>query len=72
MLMRSTSTAESARALLPAALALAAAALFSAAAANAQANPGPIHAVLAAADGGLPGDGRPPSPGPTDPDGSSF
>jgi hypothetical protein len=72
MFMRSTSSAGSARALPPAALALAAAMLFTAAATNAQAKAGPIHAVLATADEGLPGGGHPPSPGPTDPDGPSF
>ena len=28
--------------------------------------------VLASSNGGLPGEGRPPSPGPTDPDGGSL
>jgi hypothetical protein len=33
---------------------------------------GPGGIVLAYSDGGLPGEGRPPLPGPTDPDGPSY
>jgi hypothetical protein len=70
--MRSKPTAKSARVLLPAALAMAAATLLVAAAIHAQTVVRPLHMVLAAADEGLPGDGLPPSPGPTDPYGPSL
>ncbi|HEY7550884.1 MAG TPA: hypothetical protein VH913_15375 [Hyphomicrobiaceae bacterium] len=70
MIMRSIATAKRAHVLLPAALAIAGAAVLAPAPAREQAVTVPQHVAFAAADDGLPGDGRPPSPGPTDPYGA--
>jgi hypothetical protein len=70
MIMRSIPTAKSARVLPLAALAIAAAAGLAPAAIHATAAAAPQLVAFAAADGGLPGEGLPPSPGPTDPHGA--
>jgi hypothetical protein len=70
MIMRSIPTAKRAHVLLPAALAIAATAVLAPPAVRDQAAAAPQQVAFAAADDGLPGDGRPPSPGPTDPHGA--
>jgi hypothetical protein len=70
MIMRSIPAAKRAHVLLPAALAIAAAAVLATAAVQDRAAAVPQHVAFAATDDGLPGQGRPPSPGPTDPDGA--
>ncbi|HEY1246210.1 MAG TPA: hypothetical protein VGF29_15400 [Hyphomicrobiaceae bacterium] len=69
MIMRAIATARMAHVLLPAALAIAGATVLAPAARD-HAAAAPLHVAFAAANDGLPGDGRPPSPGPTDPYGA--
>ena len=74
MIMRHMPTTRSAGVSMRGALVLALAALVAPAvyAQTVSGNASGAVPALYAADAGLPGDGRPPSPGPTDPDGPSY